>query len=940
MRTLILTLLLGLISNICFSQGNVTIAEKRNTYNEKGNYYFDKNDFKKAIVYYNMAYQKDASDLFSVLRKAEAYTKLKLFPQAEECYRIVFESNPRLDNAYRLKYAYVLLADNKPEEFKHWLGIYSKIVDEEIQSENVIVSKENRIKLYKDTSIVLGSNTQLKDTIRFKIKYEGFHRRRSSVAEENQIFLVMDNGNEYSITASGTNDFNFSFQPMDNYKLIVQRENIEAENILANNKLTPEQRKTNFLKPTPVQKDEVLLQKGMKYQFSSGKYKIPPQYINSLKELAGDYQNPAANAVDLTALVKELQLADGDIYTIRFVKVEDPVNTQKKFEISTVTLNDKVINILGESFLVVLPDRLEENFAIQTDIEELKKSFNPKKYALTIDEGPIFKEEIETAQKWLLSLTVNTESAIEVKPENRFSANEISIIPSTEYILTLSKPDPKMGKNIEIIVPLTRGVKYNLSSSEGSNVEYRKALAEFLTGRKGLELSNEEVIDISVLSKELEVKQGEDLSFTLLPTKQLGKKLAAPDETKSTLTLDGRDIEINRDEKYSINVPFNPNGKVNLQTDIAYIQQNFDANTYILKLDTISFASEISIDTAGYNRFKTSGWLCMSVNTDSVEEVEKQDQFIANEVSIITGKEYILTVSKTDAETGKVDEIIVPLLRHVKYDFTSNPDSEEEYKKSIDEFMSGRKDIETVDGAVIDITLLSKELQIEQGDAISFSLLPVKKLSKKPTTEDVAKSSLFMDSRVVEFTQIQKYTINMPLNDDRQVNMQTNIEYLQHNFEASSFKVDVDTNEFFSEITVDTTGYNARFLREEGIIKDPVYDIVTVNFNLNEFALSAEAKKTIQDKVVNELKGDNRLYVTIKGYTDALGDAAYNLNLSKKRAESVKEFLKSNAIGDNRIRTLSFGASQLVEKNINWKALSEAELRKYRKVEIIIYLPK
>jgi OOP family OmpA-OmpF porin len=82
------------------------------------------------------------------------------------------------------------------------------------------------------------------------------------------------------------------------------------------------------------------------------------------------------------------------------------------------------------------------------------------------------------------------------------------------------------------------------------------------------------------------------------------------------------------------------------------------------------------------------------------------------------------------------------------------------------------------------------------------------------------------------------------------------------------------------------------------------------------------------------------LYVTIKGYTDALGNPDYNLNLSKRRAESVKEFLSSNGIGESRIRTLSFGASHLLEKNKDWKAMSEQELRKYRKVEIIIYLPK
>lgn len=938
MRTLFLVLILGFINSICFAQINIPVTEKRNVYNEKGNYYLSKNEYKKAIVYYNMAFQQDANDYFSVLKKAEAFTKLKLFPQAEECYRIVFESNRQFDNSYRLKYALVLLGDNKPEEFKKWLGIYSQFIDKELLDENSLVAKEKRMQLYKDTSIVLGLNTSKADTISFKIKYEGYQYRKKSSFDDNQLYMVLGNGDEYSIAASGTKDFNFSFQPMEKYKLILQHENIIAENILSNKKLTPEQRKSNFLNPSPVQKDELELQSGMKYQFSSGKYKIPPQYINTLKEMAGSYQNSAANTVDLTALVKELQLNNGEIYTIKFEKIDDPSKSNKKFEISTVTMNDKTINIYGQSFLIVLPDRLDENFAIQTDIEEIKKNFSPKKYSLVVDDGPVFKNAAADASIGLLSLSVNTNLIKEVKPSNIITAKEVSIIPGTEYLLTLSKPDPnKKGEKIEVVVPLTRGVRYNLTSSEEPDDQFKKELAEFIIGREGLELVNEEVISISVLSKELEIQPGENVSFHLLPVKILGKNLAAADEIRTSLNIDGIISEISRDEKFVINIPFNLDQKLNFQTDLGYLKENFDANSFTVGLDTISFTSEITVDTTGYGILKSTGWLCMSVNTNSIEDVKKQDQFTAKDVSIITGKDYILTVSKIDKVTGKKDEIIIPLLKQVRYDFTSNMNSEEEYMKSVEEFMAGRKDIETSDGTVIDITLLSKELKIKEGDIISFSLLPVRKLSKTPTPEVPAKSSLFLDNKLVEFTQIQKYSINMPLSNEGGVNMQTNIEYLQENFEPGSFAVDIDTIQFFSEITVDTTGYGDRVIKT---IKDPVFDIVTVNFNLNEYALSAEAKQIIQKSVIDALNGDSRIYVTIKGYTDALGDANYNLNLSKKRAETVNEFLKNNGIGENRIRTFSYGSSQLVKKNINWKELNESELKKYRKVEIVMYLPK
>jgi outer membrane protein OmpA-like peptidoglycan-associated protein len=938
MRTLILIILFGLLSNICYNQVNTDITERSNVYNKKGDYYLDRNEFKKAIIFYNMAYQKDTSDYFSVLKKADAFTKLKLFPQAEECYRIVVETNLQIGNVYKLKYALVLLANNKPDEFKHWIGLYNQVVEEEVKSENYLVSSEKRIQMYKDTSVVLVSNTQGKDTIRFKIKYAGYQNRKRSTIEDKQLYIVLSNGDEYTITASETNDFNFSFQPMENYKLIIQQENIKAEDILNDNKLTPQKQKSIFLNPPPTQKDELKLEKGMKYQFSSGQYKITPEYLSSVNEIAGKYQVKNANAVDLTALVKELQLANGEIYTIKFERTIDPGESNKKIEISTVTMNDKAINIFGQSFLLILPDRAAENFAIETDIKEIEKTFSPKKYTLVIDNSPLFKSEVQSAQNGLITLTVNTKKIDEVKASNHLSAKEISIIPGTEYLLSLSKPDTKTGEPIEVIVPLTKGVKYNFTSLQESNTDYKKALAKYLLGREHIELANEEVINISILSKELEVQPGEDLSFTLLPVKKFGKQTTMAEVKKSSITVDDKIFEVSPDEKYTINVPFDQNRKVNFQTDLEYVQENFQSNAYTLSLDTNTFTSEIAVDTAGYGALKSTGWLSMSVNTDSIEKVAKQNQFTAKGVSIIPGEEYILTVSKTDEVTGKKDDIIIPLIRQVKYDFTSNPESPEAYKKSLKEFIESRKDLKTTDGTVIDITLLSKELQIEKGDEVSFSLLPVKKLSKKTTTEVPGRSSLFLDNKLIEFTQIQKYSINMPLNDERQVNMQTNIEHLQENFEPGSFNLDVDTMSFFSEITVDTTGYGDRVQKE--IVKDPVFDVVTVNFDLNEHSLSPEVKKILQENVIEKLKTDNRLYVTIKGYTDPLGNADYNLNLSKKRAESVKEFLKSNNIGENRIKTFSFGASQSLKEGINWEDLDETELRKHRKVEIIIYLPK
>jgi outer membrane protein OmpA-like peptidoglycan-associated protein len=1188
MRSLFLVLLLGLISNICFTQSNTTVTDRRNIYDEKGDFYFDKADYKKAIVYYNMAFKKDVKNYYSVLRKAEAYTALELFPQAIEAYRILFESNLRIPNVYRLQYAFVLLENNNIQEFEKWIERYNEVVNSEIEGKNYISSQEDRVKLYKDSTIVLvgrvnelnsresdispvvygnqilfastrkniegttsnnnydvfssgykadggfekvsvfnsslntsqnegsicffditnsmyftrsaSQKTNLKtytsnipyaatdlldvsalllenftsvgqlslnsngtimyfvsednggkggldiytsnlvngqwaapvnlgdaintsgdemypfifhdsilyfasnghngyggldifcinlndkngavqnlgdkvntsyddfglslspegytgyfssnrpgglgkediyrvNILNLKIKYAAYQHKLRTSMEEGKVNLYLSNGDEYNIASKENEGFDFSFLPQEDYKMIIQHENPTVEDIIMNKAVTVDQREKDFLKPAPIQQAEIKLQAGMKYRFAAGMKPISATYKNDLIDLSNSYQDASTSTIDLTALAKELLFTEGEIYTIRFVKDDSQSSGYKAKGESSIFIDEQTVGVFGQSFFMVLPLENEANFNIQTDITYLQENFNAKKYGIVVDQGAVFKEDAE-GQKWLISMLVNTDSIGEVNAVNHLTANEISIIPGTEYILTLGRIDPTSGEEVEIIVPLTRGVKYNLGAVETSKAEYKKALAELVLGRKGLEPENEEVIDISMLSKEIQVQSGEDLTFNLLPAKQFGKNVSNRAVAPTNLNLDGKIYELNRVDKYSINVPFTLDGKVNIQTDITYIQENFDPNAFVLSLDTIPFFSEIVVDTTGYSKLAAEGWLLsMSVNTDSTETVDPQNQLSAQEVSIIPGREYILTVSKKDGLTGKETEIIVPLTRLVKYDFTSNPESEEVYKASFDTFLQEQEDFETTGGELIDISILSKELEIKEGDDVSFSLLPAKVFRKDLPKTDGVKSSLYLDDEVVEFTEIQKYTINIPVSDDARVNLQTDIEHLQENFQPGTYTLDIDTLSFFTGILVDTTGYYKREKGEDEIT-DPVFDVITVNFDLNAYTLRPEAKSTIESKVAQVLKSDKRLYVTIKGYTDALGNADYNEKLSRDRAQSVKDYLARSGIGENRIRTFSFGESQALEEGVNWEDLDESELEKHRKVEIVIYLPE
>jgi outer membrane protein OmpA-like peptidoglycan-associated protein/tetratricopeptide (TPR) repeat protein len=1070
----------------------MSAKEKKDTYMNKGDFFFKNKDWNKAIVYYTMAYEAYNNDADPLLKRAEAYENLSLLPQVEECYRIAFESKLKIDNVYKLKYAITLLRNNKEDEYLQWLKKYNQVIQEDIRGGNYISA--DRLKLYKDSIFTVtikatqldaegvykkeqssrpviqidGFNYEIKgatmnssgttvyfssvvpgnegksdiftsrfvdnkwtkpnslgasvntsgnesspfiynDSILFftsdghsgfggkdiykvnlkyaekkvinlgkevnssadeydfliagggntgyclsdreggkpkvfrvefidvKLKYAYKPRLRTSM-EENKINLLLSSGKEYNIASTSGKGFEFSFKPQEKFKVVFRKENIRLDEVVQNKNLTAEERKSAFISPKPLKKAEIELTPGIKYDFVSGKNPIDKGYLGKLKELVKRFKAPSKSTINLTALAKEMKFEDGQVYTIRFIPDENNIKYGAKNPSNLFVNMEEVTLGKDESIILVLPLKSEVNFNIQSDIASIEENFKPEKYAVRIEEGDVFEDEVSDLSKFL-SLMVNTDDEVNVNPSNRISAKTFSIVPGTEYIMTLSKVDAMTNEKVDIIVPLTQGVRYNLSSSLEPDVEYKEALAEFLIGRKGVQSRNEEVIDISLLSKELEIVPGEELSFNLVPVKLPGKKIEVDQNIKSTVIIDGKDNEYASNEKFIVKIPVDINWKVNLQTDINYISENFEPDLFSLDIDTIPFFSEITVDTTGYSHMRETGWLVsMNVNTKSVEEVDAGNQLTAKDVSIIPGKEYILTVTKVDGITGNSNEIIVPLTRKVKYDFTSNPDSKEAYKESLDRFLEGREDIETLDGELIDINLLSKELQISEGDEISFSLLPVKDLKNKTLAEDGERSSLYLDNNVVEFTHIQKYTINVPLHKQRYVNIQTDVNYVRDNFNPELIIVDLDTIEFFSEIQVDTAGFGNRVYDEE--IKDPVFDVVVVNFDLAKHSLKQEAKSIIFKKVISELKKDKRLYVTIKGYTDVLGDADYNLNLSRRRAESVKDYLTENNIGDSRIRTFSFGESQALDEGVQWEDLSEEELKKHRKVEIVIYLPE
>jgi len=77
-------------------------------------------------------------------------------------------------------------------------------------------------------------------------------------------------------------------------------------------------------------------------------------------------------------------------------------------------------------------------------------------------------------------------------------------------------------------------------------------------------------------------------------------------------------------------------------------------------------------------------------------------------------------------------------------------------------------------------------------------------------------------------------------------------------------------------------------------------------FNVNESNLSTEAQQNL-DKLVTVLQKYPDTNIEGQGHTDNTGTAAYNQNLSERRAGAVSNYLSHNGVASSRLTVVGFG---------------------------------
>lgn len=85
-------------------------------------------------------------------------------------------------------------------------------------------------------------------------------------------------------------------------------------------------------------------------------------------------------------------------------------------------------------------------------------------------------------------------------------------------------------------------------------------------------------------------------------------------------------------------------------------------------------------------------------------------------------------------------------------------------------------------------------------------------------------------------------------------------------------------------------------------------------FDYNSSALRPESRATLRNLATNFSQYPEN-YIDVEGHTDATGSDDYNLTLSEKRADSVREYLVDQGVAASHITARGFGESQPKETN-------------------------
>ena len=115
---------------------------------------------------------------------------------------------------------------------------------------------------------------------------------------------------------------------------------------------------------------------------------------------------------------------------------------------------------------------------------------------------------------------------------------------------------------------------------------------------------------------------------------------------------------------------------------------------------------------------------------------------------------------------------------------------------------------------------------------------------------------------------------------------------------------------------------------------DPNRDAIVLHYGFKEIELDNSKKVSLHD-IIQSLKADRNLSVTIEGHTDDVGSREFNILIGERRAKAVKKHLLKHGIREKQMLLVSFGEERPVTNSMTKKGR-----RKNRRVVVELKQPK
>ncbi|OKL39348.1 OmpA family protein [Pontibacter flavimaris] len=170
------------------------------------------------------------------------------------------------------------------------------------------------------------------------------------------------------------------------------------------------------------------------------------------------------------------------------------------------------------------------------------------------------------------------------------------------------------------------------------------------------------------------------------------------------------------------------------------------------------------------------------------------------------------------------------------------------------------------------------------------------------------------DNRPISYRDVSKpdsatYNVNVLSGRKYQVQLSLDGEVLEtQEFEVPVVLDDTTTirKDFFVTLD-DTTAARIARLAPDAAVGE--YKFENIYFATDKYDLRPEAVEEL-DRIVEIMKANPTLNISIEGHTDSRASDSYNMTLGQNRADAAYDYLVSKGISDKRMTTVSYGESR------------------------------